>query len=188
MAPVAPARDIVRGRLDIEAMILKVGARTSGLHITALCLCLTAVPAIVGAQESQRQSQQEELAEQRREKAERLQPERVSSWEGRVRSLEEANFPSNILVQGFNGFRPVIGGLPSGSGFVGGVGWGHGVEGEWYEVDAAAVYSTRGFQTVECQTGPRQRAKPFPNPRVRDRCLPRLPGAQALRGWKRQQS
>ena len=94
-------------------------------------------------------SQAERLAAARREKAQNLVPAEVSSGEARVRRLEEARFPQNIFVKGFHGFRPVIGGMPSGSGVVLGGGYVRGLESEVYSISADARYSTRGFKQAD---------------------------------------
>ena len=47
----------------------------------------------------------------------------MSDGERRLRGLERAQFPRNIFVNGYNGFRPIIGGMPSGSGLVVGGGY-----------------------------------------------------------------
>ena len=75
-------------------------------------------------------SQREILAERRREKAGNLSPYRVSGVEDRLIRLEDVKFPLNIFERGLHGLRPLIGGMPSGSGFVGGVGYVNGLEDE----------------------------------------------------------
>ena len=89
------------------------------------------------------QSQAERLAAERREKAQNLTQARVSSGEARMRGIEKSRFPFSIFQQGFHGFRPVMGGMPSGSGFVVGGGYVHGLESEVFTVSADAGYSTR---------------------------------------------
>ncbi len=100
-------------------------------------------------QQASDQSQAERLAAQRREKARNLTPAEVPSGEARVRGLEEARFPQNIFVKGFHGFRPVVGGMPAGSGFVLGGGYVRGLESEVFTVSADARYSTRGFTQAD---------------------------------------
>ena len=95
------------------------------------------------------QSQADRLAAARRAKAENLTPAEVSSGEARVRSLEEARFPQNIFVKGFRGFRPVFGGMPSGSGLVFGGGYVRGLESEIFTASADARFSTRGFKQAD---------------------------------------
>ncbi len=95
------------------------------------------------------QSQAERLAAARREKAQNLTPARVSSGEARLRGIEKSRFPFSIFQQGFHGFRPVMGGMPSGSGFVVGGGYVRGLESEVFTVSADARYSTRGFKQAD---------------------------------------
>ena len=95
------------------------------------------------------QSQAERLAAERREKAQNLTPARVSSGEARMRGIEKSRFPFSIFQQGFHGFRPVTGGMPSGSGFVVGGGYVRGLESEVFTVSADARYSTRGFKQAD---------------------------------------
>ena len=59
-------------------------------------------------------TRQEELRRKREEKAKHLEPYEVSSTESRIRGFEKIKFPQNIFVKGWRGFRPVIGGMPSG--------------------------------------------------------------------------
>ncbi len=68
-----------------------------------------------------------------------------------MRNWEKACFPASIFVNGFRGIRPVIGGMPSGSGFVGGVGYIRGLESEYLKAQANARYSTRGFYQFDGQ-------------------------------------
>lgn len=122
-------------------------------------LFLTAIVAFVSVpfahpqsgSESQPESRQEILLRKRREKAEHLEPYRVSEGESRVHALEKAKFPQNILVKGWRGVRPVIGGMPSGSGFVLGGGYVHGLENQYYQFQVNGRYSTRGFTTADAE-------------------------------------
>jgi outer membrane protein assembly factor BamA len=109
--------------------------------------------AAASAQESKNEPRTREqiLLEQRREKAERLEPYRVSETEGRVRSLERARLPEKILVKGWRGLRPVIGGMPSGSGFVLGGGYIHGLENQYYQFQVNGRISTRGYRTADAE-------------------------------------
>ena len=95
------------------------------------------------------QSQAERLAAARREKADNLLPAHVSPAEARIRGLERTRFPFSIFQQGFHGLRPVVGGMPSGSGFVAGGGYVRGLESETLTLSADARYSTRGFRQAE---------------------------------------
>ena len=101
------------------------------------------------AQEDEGKSQQEILAERRREKAENLSPYRVSGAEERLIRLEAVKFPLNIFERGLHGIRPLIGGMPSGSGFVGGVGYVNGLEDEYLRFEANARFSTRNFREYD---------------------------------------
>ena len=66
---------------------------------------------------------QEILQRQREEKQGALTPYTVSDAEARVSRLETFRLPRRIFAKGFGGFRPVVGGMPSGSGFVFGGGY-----------------------------------------------------------------
>lgn len=98
------------------------------------------------SQPTSEQSQAERLAGQRREKAQNLTPAQVSSGEARVRGIEKSRLPFSIFQQGFHGFRPVMGGMPSGSGFVLGGGYVRGLESELFTVSADARASFSGFK------------------------------------------
>ena len=118
---------------------------------TCICLLLAATMPLLAQQEASGQSQRERLTERRREKSQNLTPAQVSRGEARIRGLEKARFPSNIFVKGFHGIRPVVGGMPSGSGLVGGVGYVRGLESELFTVATSAAYSTRGFIQVNAR-------------------------------------
>jgi outer membrane protein assembly factor BamA len=104
--------------------------------------------------------QDEQLAAKRKEKAARLEPYQVPEGERRVHAIEEMQFPSNIFVKGFHGLHPAIGGMPPGSGLVGGVGYTYGLEHEPVRVQANARISTRGFTQIDTrfEYPPRQNA------------------------------
>ena len=59
------------------------------------------------------------------------------------------NFPANLFQRGWRRFVPVIGGMPSGSGFVGGLGYHNGLDNEAFEFDASARISTRLFTSYD---------------------------------------
>ena len=132
---------------------------TTHVPTLAVCLLLTVggTPAIAqdedepqeGSRETSDLSQAERLTALRREKAENLTPAEVSSGEARMRGIEKSRFPFSIFQQGFHGFRPVMGGMPSGSGFVMGGGYVRGLESEIFTVSADARYSTRGFTQAD---------------------------------------
>ena len=96
--------------------------------VELLALLLASTGTAVWAAEARAKSQQERLAEARRAKAERLEPYKVSSWEARAHRWERARFPMRIFTRGFSGIRPLLGGMPSGSGQVFGVGYIRGLE------------------------------------------------------------
>ncbi|MFQ5792344.1 MAG: hypothetical protein ACE5JI_17890, partial [Acidobacteriota bacterium] len=102
------------------------------------------------AQESA-ETRQEILLSKRREKAQKLTPYRVSSIERRIRGFEKARFPQNIFVKGFRGVRPVVGGMPPGSGFAGGAGYIRGLESEYFQLQANGRYSTRGYRQLDAE-------------------------------------
>lgn len=97
----------------------------------------------------ERKTRAEILREMREEKSRELFPESVSRWEARIRGWEEAQFPRNWLVKGWNGFRPVFGGMPSGSGFVLGAGYIHGLTAQYFQAQANARFSTRGYTMLD---------------------------------------
>lgn len=118
----------------------------------AVCLpLLVFLAATASAQEEEPATRRELLLEERREKAEGLEPYRVSSTEARVHALEKARFPENIFVKGWRGLRPVIGGMPSGSGFVFGGGYVHGLENQYYRFQVDARRSTKGYTTADAE-------------------------------------
>lgn len=95
------------------------------------------------------ESREEILRKKREEKKEQLEPYRISDTEARVRSWENARFPQKILQKGFRGFRPVIGGMPSGSGTVFGGGYIRGLENEYFQFQVNGRYSTRGYTMAD---------------------------------------
>lgn len=102
------------------------------------------------------------LREERERKREDLTPHVVSDGERRVRSMERVQFPRNIFVRGYRGVRPVIGGLPSGSGFVVGGGYATGAASEWLEFETAARVSTYGHTAVDAAATFPPRARQTP--------------------------
>ncbi|MDP6580747.1 MAG: BamA/TamA family outer membrane protein [Vicinamibacterales bacterium] len=94
-------------------------------------------------------TRQEILQRQREEKRTQLTPYRVSDAEARVSRLETFRLPRRIFAKGFGGFRPVVGGMPSGSGFVFGGGYIAGYNHELIQFTANARYSTRGYRSVD---------------------------------------
>ncbi len=96
-------------------------------------------------------TRQETLRRQREEKAKKLEPYEVFGTEARIRGLEKHKFPQRIFVKGWRGFRPVIGGMPSGSGTVFGGGYIHGLENQYFQFQANGRYSTKGYTTADAE-------------------------------------
>jgi outer membrane protein assembly factor BamA len=101
----------------------------------------------LGAQEPG--TREEELLEKRRKKAESLTPYRASEGEERVKGFEEARLPQKILQKGWRGLRPVIGGMPSGSGTVLGGGYIRGLENEYFQFQVNGRWSTKGYTMAD---------------------------------------
>ena len=124
--------------------------KVTWLAASILCFAVTA-----RAQDSR----QEIILKQKQDKAEELSAYEVSKLEARVLRLERVRFPRNILNRGFRGIRPLIGGMPSGSGFVLGVGYLRDPDYALVKFEANARHSTRSF--TELDTGIE-----FPSPRL----------------------
>jgi outer membrane protein assembly factor BamA len=119
--------------------------------IGVLILC-GSVSLPVGAQETEEAETREEiLLRKRREKADNLSPYRISKGEERVKGFEEARLPQKILQKGWRGFRPVIGGMPSGSGTVLGGGYIRGLEAEYFQFQANGRWSTKGYTMADAE-------------------------------------
>ncbi len=86
---------------------------------------------------------------QQEAKQDELVPHVVSPAEERVRFLETWRLPRRLFAKGVRGFRPVIGGMPSGSGFVEGGGYIAGYNNDLLQGTANARYSTRGFSEYD---------------------------------------
>ncbi len=84
-------------------------------------------------QASEASSRDELLRQLREEKSQQLRSYEVSDMETRTRRWEKAKFPMNWLVKGWRGFRPVFGGMPSGSGTVFGGGYIHGLDAQYVQ-------------------------------------------------------
>lgn len=95
------------------------------------------------------QSRQDLVLAQKQEKAQKLTADEVSKGEQRVLWLETVRFPLNIFEKGFHGIRPLIGGMPSGSGTVAGIGYLRGRDDELVKLEANARYSTRSFTELD---------------------------------------
>ena len=85
----------------------------------------------------------------REEKSGQLQPYTISPAERRVQFLETWRLPRRLFTKGFGGFRPVIGGMPSGSGLVGGGGYIAGYNSDLLQFTANARFSVQGYQTYD---------------------------------------
>ncbi len=96
-------------------------------------------------------TRQEALRRQREEKAKKLEPYKVSGAEARIRGWEKIKFPQKIFIKGWRGFRPVIGGMPQGSGTVFGGGYIHGLENQYFQFQANGRYSTKGYTTADAE-------------------------------------
>ena len=123
-----------------------------------LLLALVALvsPRVAAAQTAEEQSDDvqtraEILLREREAKRGELEPYEISSAEARLLRIQKANFPQNIFVRGWHHFRPLIGGMPSGSGFVIGPGFVSGLDRESFDVEVNARFSTRGFTTFDAQ-------------------------------------
>ncbi len=107
-------------------------------------------------------SRQEILLKSKREKKAHLTAYMTSRKEQRFLGLEKKRFYINTFRKGYRGIRPVIGGMPSGSGFAGGVGYVRSLDYELFELEANARYSTRGFSELDAKLE-------FPTTRMGDR-------------------
>jgi hypothetical protein len=107
----------------------------------------------LGEQGEPATTRQEILLRKREEKRDELAPHVVSGAELRVLAFERGNFPANVFERGWRQIRPVIGGMPSGSGFVGGVGFLNGLDREAFEFEATARLSTRLFTSFDAEAG-----------------------------------
>ena len=114
---------------------------------------LTVVSLLVAPQlEAQEPETREEvLLRKRREKAQSLSPYGVTKAEARVKGIEDARFPQKIFQKGWRGFRPVIGGMPSGSGTVLGGGYIRGLETEYFQFQANGRWSTKGYTMADAE-------------------------------------
>ena len=127
--------------------------------VAALLAVLCAAPVVARAQTATGDeaaqttepptTRQEILQRQREEKRGELTPFVVTDAEERVSRLETFRLPRRIFAKGFGGFRPVVGGMPSGSGFVYGGGYIAGYNHELIQFTANARYSTRGYTTFD---------------------------------------
>ena len=109
------------------------------------------LPLALDAQEPGAGTREELLLRKRREKAEKLTPYEVTKGEARVKGFEDARFPQKIFQKGWRGFRPVIGGMPSGSGTVLGGGYIRGLENEYFQFQANGRWSTKGYTMADAE-------------------------------------
>lgn len=114
---------------------------------------LIAAPLPLGAQDDEPppETRQQILLRQRERKAENLKPYEVSDLDARILGWEKRKFPQNWLVKGWRGFRPVFGGMPSGSGTVFGGGYIHGLEAQYFQFQANVRRSTKGYTTADAE-------------------------------------
>lgn len=122
-----------------------------GIFLSSVLVATPAAPQEDDEQATSASSRKEILRKKREQKAAELTPEKVSSHEARLIGWEKANFPSNWLVKGWNGFRPVFGGMPSGSGTVFGAGYVHGLENQYYQFQVNGRYSTKSFTQFDTE-------------------------------------
>ena len=122
------------------------------------------------SQENPARTRAEQLLQMRQERSLQLTPYEVSSTEARARRWEKAKFPTKWLVKGWRGFRPIIGGMPSGSGAVFGAGYIHGLESQYLQYQLNGRYSTRGYTMFDGELV-------YPPPQARKRLELKLNGA-----------
>jgi hypothetical protein len=108
-------------------------------------------PAAPGQEDPEATSRQEILRKKREEKSRNLEPYTISKGEARVRGIEDLRLPRKILQKGFRGFRPVIGGMPSGSGTVLGGGYIRGLENEYFQFQINGRWSTKGYTMADSE-------------------------------------
>ena len=148
---------------SIKPAFRPVSVRPYALFAIALVVGLHGA-GVASAQEQESEESQDEQAVTRRQeiwlsqreaKQERLAqepaPYEIPSAESRILSLEKRKFPQNIFVKGFHGIRPLIGGMPTGSGWVGGVGYIRGLEAEYFQMQANARISSLGYQVFDAE-------------------------------------
>ena len=136
------------------------------MHRPLLLLSLVPLigsPVALGARENddgrKPASRQEILQREREKKADNLEPYEISDSERRLRGWEKKKFPQNWLIKGWRGFRPVFGGMPSGSGTVVGGGYIHGLESQYFQFQANGRWSTKGYRAADAEVV-------FPPPQV----------------------
>ena len=122
------------------------------LALVLLCfVSLTGSDPLMAAQVLEQETSDDErtraqvLRARREEKSNALTPETVHPWEARLRRWEESRFPRNWLIKGWHGFRPLFGGMMSGSGTVFGGGYIYGLGPQRVQAQANARFSTKGY-------------------------------------------
>ena len=114
-------------------------------------LCAVSVAAQTDGEPAQEEprTRAEILRLAREEKSGQLRPYTISPAEKRVQFLETWRLPRRLFTKGFGGFRPVIGGMPSGSGLVGGGGYIAGYNSDLFQFTANARFSAQGYKTYD---------------------------------------
>jgi hypothetical protein len=123
---------------------------STALFLISVVLASVSVAASARAQEEP-PTRREILLEMRREKAAGLEPYDVPTAEARVLALEKARLPQKIFEKGWRGIRPVLGGMPSGSGFVFGGGYVYGLGAQRFQFEANGRLSTKGYKTADAE-------------------------------------
>jgi hypothetical protein len=126
-----------------------VQASLKSILASFLLLAAALLASSAAAQESEVETREELLRRKRLEKGKNLTPYVVSKAEERVKSFESARLPQKILQKGWRGFRPVIGGMPSGSGTVLGGGYIRGLESEYVQFQVNGRWSTKGYTMAD---------------------------------------
>ena len=116
-----------------------------------ISISLIAAPRLEAQEQPEAETREEMLLRKRREKAEKLSPYGLSKGEARVKRMEDARFPQKIFQKGWRGLRPVIGGMPSGSGTVLGGGYIRGLENEYFQFQANGRWSTKGYTMADAE-------------------------------------
>jgi hypothetical protein len=112
-----------------------------------VALCSIQLPWTATAQEPALQrSRAEEFDRLRRAKVATLEPEKVSAAERHFRWYENRPIYNKITQKGFSGLALEIGGLPSGSGFAGGLNYHRGRESRRAHLEAKGLLSTKLFK------------------------------------------
>jgi hypothetical protein len=121
------------------------------LRLLLCAFLLSSGSASAQDESSDASSRQEILVNKRKEKKAELEPYEVSGAEARIHGYEKIKFPTNIFVKGWRGLRPLIGGMPSGSGTVFGAGYIQGLENQYLQWQVNGRYSTKGYTTADAQ-------------------------------------